>query len=184
MKSIALSGLVAAALPRAVCAVRADAKDPKALIEQINAAFEEFKSTNDAAPRSGKRGETPSPRMKSRGDQHDDRRAAGCLRRAAKEAGRRRASAWRPQDRGPRIYEGEWSAYVRGNVESSASRLRSTSRGMLRAASSRRPSGTARHRQAREDLANAPDLPHAVGQRRLVQQAVQPARHGVGLGWR
>lgn len=37
------------ARPRAVAgAVRADASDPKALIGQLNAAFEEFKSTNDA----------------------------------------------------------------------------------------------------------------------------------------
>ncbi len=38
------------ARPRAVAGrVRADATDPKALIGQLNAAFEEFKATNDAA---------------------------------------------------------------------------------------------------------------------------------------
>lgn len=40
--------LLAAATPRALCgAVRADATDPKAMIGQLQAAFEEFKKTND-----------------------------------------------------------------------------------------------------------------------------------------
>jgi HK97 family phage major capsid protein len=47
MKKTALVALAATAAPRAVCAVRADATDPKALVEQLNAAFEEFKRKND-----------------------------------------------------------------------------------------------------------------------------------------
>jgi HK97 family phage major capsid protein len=55
MRKLALAGVAMAALsatarPRAVCGtVRADATDPKALIEQINTAFTEYKATNDAA---------------------------------------------------------------------------------------------------------------------------------------
>lgn len=55
MKQISRAAMLAAgaavvAMPRAVhAAPRADANDPKALIAQINTAFEEFKATNDAA---------------------------------------------------------------------------------------------------------------------------------------
>jgi HK97 family phage major capsid protein len=48
MKKTALTGLLAGAAPSAVCAIRADATDPKALIEQIQTAFTEFKAQNDA----------------------------------------------------------------------------------------------------------------------------------------
>jgi HK97 family phage major capsid protein len=45
-----MNTLFTGAAPRALCgAVRADASDPKAMIEQIGKAFEEFKATNDAA---------------------------------------------------------------------------------------------------------------------------------------
>ena len=48
--SAALCALSAAARPQAIAGtVRADASDPKAMIAQIAAAFEEFKATNDAA---------------------------------------------------------------------------------------------------------------------------------------
>lgn len=48
--SAALCALSAAARPAAVAgSVRADASDPKAMVAQIAAAFEEFKTTNDAA---------------------------------------------------------------------------------------------------------------------------------------
>lgn len=47
---VASAALFASPRPRAVCGiVRADAEDPKALIGQLNTAFEEFKKTNDAA---------------------------------------------------------------------------------------------------------------------------------------
>ena len=42
--------LLIGAAPRALCGtVRADTSDPKAMIAQIAAAFEEFKATNDSA---------------------------------------------------------------------------------------------------------------------------------------
>jgi HK97 family phage major capsid protein len=55
MKKFSRAALLAAGtavvpMPRSVCAApRADATDPKVLIAQINSAFEEFKTTNDAA---------------------------------------------------------------------------------------------------------------------------------------
>lgn len=47
MKKNAFGGLLATTLPAAVCAVRADANDPKALVEQINSAFEALKAKNE-----------------------------------------------------------------------------------------------------------------------------------------
>lgn len=48
LASSALASLACAPAPRGIFAApRADASDPKALIAQINAAFEEFKSTNE-----------------------------------------------------------------------------------------------------------------------------------------
>ena len=48
--STALVALSAAARPAAIAgSIRADASDPKAMIAQIASAFEEFKTTNDAA---------------------------------------------------------------------------------------------------------------------------------------
>ena len=54
MKHVSRAAMLAAGtalcVPAAVCATpRADGSDPKALVAQINQAFEEFKATNDAA---------------------------------------------------------------------------------------------------------------------------------------
>jgi HK97 family phage major capsid protein len=51
LASVAMAALSTPARPRAVCATpRADVSDdPKALVAQLNTAFEEFKATNDAA---------------------------------------------------------------------------------------------------------------------------------------
>jgi HK97 family phage major capsid protein len=48
MKSNRFAGLMAGAAPRAVCALRAEVTDPKALVEQINADFGAFKERIDA----------------------------------------------------------------------------------------------------------------------------------------
>lgn len=46
LKSAAFSAAAAVALPRSVISLRADGTDPKALVAQLNAAFEEFKKTH------------------------------------------------------------------------------------------------------------------------------------------
>jgi HK97 family phage major capsid protein len=50
LASVAMAALATPARPRAIAGtVRADATDPKAMVEAINRAFEEFKATNDDA---------------------------------------------------------------------------------------------------------------------------------------
>jgi HK97 family phage major capsid protein len=142
MKSIALSGLVAAALPRAICTVRADATDPKVLIEKINTAFEEFKSTNDAAIAAGKT-ETADVKTKLEAinatiselqSAYDDQQKK--LAAAALQPGDRKITD--PE------YSNQWSAFVRGGVESERIRASLDKSAALRAVTSRRRNGTAR----------------------------------------
>ena len=48
LKPAAFAAATALARPRSVVSIRADGSDPKALITQLNAAFEEFKKTHEA----------------------------------------------------------------------------------------------------------------------------------------
>src|SRR4051812_43754194 len=116
MKSIALIGLVAAALPRAICTVRADATDPKVLIEKINTAFEEFKSTNDAAIAAGKT-ETADVKAKLEAINTTISELQSAYDAQQKKLA---AAALQPGDRkiADPEYSTQWSAFVRGGVES------------------------------------------------------------------
>lgn len=120
MKAIALSGLVAAPMPRAVCAVRADTSDPVALIGTLNAAFEEFKKKNDERLlQAEKRGEDAVTK-----DEVTKLNAAiGDLQSAYEEQQKRlAAAALQPGDRkiADPEYTKQWASYVRtGNVSES-----------------------------------------------------------------
>jgi HK97 family phage major capsid protein len=117
MRSIALTGLLAAAMPRAICAVRADAQDPKALVEQLNAAFEEFKKKNDERlAQAEKRGEDAV--TKDEVTKLND--AIGELQASYEDQQKKLAAAvLQPGDRkvADAEYTKQWGDYVRsGNV--------------------------------------------------------------------
>jgi hypothetical protein len=74
----------AAARPRAVTGIvpRADATDPKAMVEALNRAFEEFKATNDAALKAPRPTTAKSPkRCKLDAINAEITKVTGCSRR-------------------------------------------------------------------------------------------------------